>query len=635
MNLQAPLTKLLAVTTATMMLFTGCSSESGGSDDGPSPNQAAPEAHAYNDAELRSTESMQDFGQAIDGPGGVYEIAGSLEALDLDDPSDRARLADMLASLDEKMLEAEDELGQALLAALEMADHETALQELRNEALAGFGVTFEARPKFIGVTTVLAAVTLGVTLTTVYRKLRDVTHKNQNRPVRNVATGSEGGKQTIINALESRGVSVPPGATGEQVADIFEAQTERYTRAHVARAAIDFGVDKAGENTPEGDAAQDQLEDHRDQTAEASKELGIVATDAVVNLSPAGPTGLGPGVEATMLVLTLTENTPNDIVNRHVDAVVASKEQTNIPETQPTSVTPEDARQRLQDSIDDEDESPTPDEVEELSDAIIDGLREQAEAAGGISSIPQRVAFGTSTLEPTGTGTGPNTANLEIRGFSPGEAADVLVVRPDAAPQEATNHALSETNPLELETTPLLGTLTLSASPDGPAVDGERTWTAQADIRRAYNPTHLAFDGVNVSITPSTISVGGGSGSESHTVSVDAFGDANLRVRRLDTGESYLIALSSEDAQDQCPGIGTFVCDDGEVICADIVCNGSADCADGSDENNEMCGDDVSCCVATQGCPGETGSDCADTCCCCPYGMVCDRNDFTNGCIPE
>src|SRR5207247_11257473 len=31
----------------------------------------------------------------------------------------------------------------------------------------------------------------------------------------------------------------------------------------------------------------------------------------------------------------------------------------------------------------------------------------------------------------------------------------------------------------------------------------------------------------------------------------------------------------------------------------------------------------ASCCVQTGGCPGETGTDCPATCCCCPEGQRC------------
>jgi hypothetical protein len=84
----------------------------------------------------------------------------------------------------------------------------------------------------------------------------------------------------------------------------------------------------------------------------------------------------------------------------------------------------------------------------------------------------------------------------------------------------------------------------------------------------------------------------------------------------------------------QCNGAATFTCSNGSTICADKVCNGTNDCRDGSDEASSICGQESSCCVATNGCPSETASTCGATCCCCPYGQACDRNNPANGCVP-
>ncbi len=82
----------------------------------------------------------------------------------------------------------------------------------------------------------------------------------------------------------------------------------------------------------------------------------------------------------------------------------------------------------------------------------------------------------------------------------------------------------------------------------------------------------------------------------------------------------------------ECPN-GTFTCANGATICAELACNTTPNCSDGSDEDAATCGQADSCCVATRGCPGETGSSCADTCCCCPYGQACDQSNWANGCV--
>ncbi len=78
---------------------------------------------------------------------------------------------------------------------------------------------------------------------------------------------------------------------------------------------------------------------------------------------------------------------------------------------------------------------------------------------------------------------------------------------------------------------------------------------------------------------------------------------------------------------------GTFTCNDGAVVCAEFVCNSGNDCADGSDEDPSICGEQSGCCVATAGCPSETGTSCGETCCCCGINEICDRDNPENGCV--
>lgn len=78
---------------------------------------------------------------------------------------------------------------------------------------------------------------------------------------------------------------------------------------------------------------------------------------------------------------------------------------------------------------------------------------------------------------------------------------------------------------------------------------------------------------------------------------------------------------------------GTFTCANGTLICAENVCNQTDNCGDGSDESASLCGNQESCCVATRGCPGETGSLCGQGCCCCPYAQACNQSDWRAGCM--
>jgi hypothetical protein len=78
-----------------------------------------------------------------------------------------------------------------------------------------------------------------------------------------------------------------------------------------------------------------------------------------------------------------------------------------------------------------------------------------------------------------------------------------------------------------------------------------------------------------------------------------------------------------------------FMCSDGTCIDAAIVCNQRPDCADGSDERPEICDTPGACCVATMGCPGETGSSCAETCCCCPANQRCCEDPTLGCCVDQ
>jgi len=87
----------------------------------------------------------------------------------------------------------------------------------------------------------------------------------------------------------------------------------------------------------------------------------------------------------------------------------------------------------------------------------------------------------------------------------------------------------------------------------------------------------------------------------------------------------------NSEPENICGTAGTFTCDNGTQICADLACNSTDNCGDNSDEQG--CGDESSCCVRTNGCPSETATSCGGTCCCCPYGQICDPSNPANGCV--
>lgn len=77
-----------------------------------------------------------------------------------------------------------------------------------------------------------------------------------------------------------------------------------------------------------------------------------------------------------------------------------------------------------------------------------------------------------------------------------------------------------------------------------------------------------------------------------------------------------------------------FMCGDGSCVSASTACNGLMDCPSGEDEDPARCSVPESCCMATMGCPSESGETCGEMCCCCPSGQACcaDPND---GCCAD
>lgn len=103
-------------------------------------------------------------------------------------------------------------------------------------------------------------------------------------------------------------------------------------------------------------------------------------------------------------------------------------------------------------------------------------------------------------------------------------------------------------------------------------------------------------------------------------------------------------SASSAGAVTAGTGISTTAAVLGGVVAAGAVAGGAAVAASESTDSgggssgsgsggSSQSGPGADCCIRTNGCPSETGYSCPGTCCCCPTGMVCDRNNFRNGCI--
>ncbi|HVK83004.1 MAG TPA: low-density lipoprotein receptor class A repeat-containing protein [Kofleriaceae bacterium] len=97
---------------------------------------------------------------------------------------------------------------------------------------------------------------------------------------------------------------------------------------------------------------------------------------------------------------------------------------------------------------------------------------------------------------------------------------------------------------------------------------------------------------------------------------------SNIRQIAMACGDCDEPSCQSLLMSCMCSG-GDFMCSDGSCVPASSVCNTTANCPDGADEDPAICGDQQNCCMATNGCPEETGDSCGSTCCCCPGGQAC------------
>lgn len=148
------------------------------------------------------------------------------------------------------------------MEAVDLADQEISIEEMRRNAMSGLYGFPMSQPKFITVGTVITVVGTAITLTRAYRKMRNLSHKHQNAPVRRVATSSEQGRQEIRSALAAKGVYTPDSISGEELAELFERQTDRHVRAAVSGAARDFNlVNSADASSPAHEVAVEAMED--------------------------------------------------------------------------------------------------------------------------------------------------------------------------------------------------------------------------------------------------------------------------------------------------------------------------------------------------------------------------------------
>lgn len=263
----------------------------------------------------------------------------------------------------------------------------------------------------------------------------------------------------------------------------------------------------------------------------------MVATETVVEFSTSGSSG-SAGLDAAMLVLDATGNTPNDYIGRSVDALVVSEEKEDVAVT-PGEMSGERARFGLRRAA--EGGEASPEHVDELTEAIVESIVEEAERQGAtVDEVPVRIAFGTGTIQPDPEQPDVLSTELELPGFHNGELVDMLIVQEDARPIEVEEHPLGPDSPYHLTHTPLLGTIMLSAVPLGLPVDGERPWEVEVKIRRVTEPTQIVMGGVNVDVTPRLLTA---SENEMFMVRVDAYGAATVQARRMDTGESFSLSL--------------------------------------------------------------------------------------------
>ncbi len=467
--------------------------------------------------------------------------------------------------------------------ALKAGEMQTARQDFFGQQSIDFRVAtnaLEVREQPL-ILAVLAVATLSIGAYRFLSAFAELADKTQ-RMVYSTAEGGEPGRLAVIKALQDNGATVSDTASPDEVIAAFK-ELPRDVRRTVTTKVEEWNSDEFFSNDEAAaNNASGRFEEARDDVPEISNEAGAFAVTQTVSLVQAVTGGIGgiqggvPGAVAD-LALTAAELNPTDIVQRNVTVYATGGDKVDLPsETSPTS--PAAAGEVLKRAADGD----ATVEPAELQDAAVALAQEVAEALtlqfGPSVQLAEKLVLTSSTLdeekEDDGSYTLKNTLPLPY--FENDEPADVVVIREGILAHEASSHVLGPQNPLNLDSPPLAGTMTVSTSAASSSTNGSQIFTVDVNVVQVSNPTSIFCSGSNLVCSPSssTISTDG-----TISFSAEVIGTAQLVLTRRDNGESYtkvLTAAAEVEQGETCADAKAHLCGKLPQVNCDISVMGTA-----------------------------------------------------------
>lgn len=410
------------------------------------------------------------------------------------------------------------------------------------------------------IVTGLALITFGVAGYKFIRGFGDLAQQGDDI-VHRTASESEAGRQFIENTMRNQGISVPAGASADELQRIHREQ-DRYMRPRITGAVESGLADRVLANDPQSDAALGQLQQSRDNMPDIAVQGGELGVRSTVSFSQSGTGsvgGLQGGVAGAVadLAMEVTSTTPADLVDRSLTITVRSRDSvpTDIP---PSTRDPEQARDEIRQVSEGGAPQMNWTQMVDAANALTQQLWTQAsQLLGRAGELADRVILMQGQLQPGGRPAdrpdAPGAQILdgaaELPGFQSGENVDVLIQQPGHVPVEVDGHRLGPDNPLRIDALPRSGTMSVEAEATGdPNEAGEQSWRVDVSVSPVPEPTRLRCSGTNVVCSPGTQAM---NSSGTFSFALQVFERAQVRIVREDSGEAYTFVIRAASAKEE------------------------------------------------------------------------------------
>jgi len=552
--------RFLPILLVLTLLSCGGDSSSGPPKPTDSPNTPSPQLVEMNQTAPRTHALASELAELVLGEDGIADKSRFIKTAPLSSASDvrawlqaREDLREQVEIGTQKSATFALEVNALYLARKAFLDQQAIDFPWTPDTTNPAGLT-QVRQALILTTLAVATLSIGA-----YRFLKGFGElaDNTQRMVYTTANGNETSRKAVIEILQEAGVDIGESASSEQVVEAFKELPRNVRRSVTTKVEAWNEGNFFSSNEDMAAEVTDRFQEARDDVPDISNEGGAFAVTQTVSLVQAVTGGVGgieggvPGAVAD-LVLTATEMNPTDIVQRQVTVYATSEEKQPLPtETSPTP--PSEAKVVLERAAGGE-EVISPEAIEDAAIALMqevaDALRVQF---GPTIQLAERIALVSATLDETKVDEGSFTQDktLKLPNFENGDVVEVFVARDEKLPQEVPAHVLGPQNPIELDSPPLLGTLTVQSEPSGGAtIEGSQFFNITVNVSRVPNPTFILCQGTNISCQSSRAPI---ASEGTVTFSAEVFGTAQLRIVRHDTGESYTAILKSAQAPDPEP----------------------------------------------------------------------------------